>query len=272
MSPEQCLGSAIDPRSDVYACGVVLYQLLTGKPPFTGNTPAEILFKQTDDPPLPPTRLRRTLHPLLEAVVLRALAKTADARQQTARQLRQELEALRPELSSAVPGEPSLPVLFPPEESGDTDVVPVTDTTVSPIAPEPQAASRDRQGPSDSPPPTHRSVALARHAGSSSVSKSNGVPVEPAPFDDEEQEGSRLWMPVEWQRGDVESPTAPRNSAATRAAKAAARRASILEIRRRESQRPLRRLRAIAQSYWMVLVVVAAVGVGFWTARILYHG
>jgi serine/threonine-protein kinase len=91
MSPEQCRASPIDARSDVYSCGILLYQLLTGRVPFTGEHPFEIAMKQVREPPPPPTTYMPGLHPELEKVILTALEKWPAQRQQSARDLRDEL-------------------------------------------------------------------------------------------------------------------------------------------------------------------------------------
>lgn len=91
MSPEQACGEVTDARSDVYACGCTLYELLTGKAPFDDMSALDILAAQVEKAPLPPSALEPTIPPELDAVVLRSLAKAPEARPQTARQLRTEL-------------------------------------------------------------------------------------------------------------------------------------------------------------------------------------
>jgi serine/threonine-protein kinase len=100
MSPEQCRGDAIDPRSDIYSSGVLLYQLLTGRVPFSGKSPVEIAMQQLQQAPPPPSELVLGLHPGLEATVLTALSKWPTARQQSALELKQELEQVLNELAS----------------------------------------------------------------------------------------------------------------------------------------------------------------------------
>ena len=92
MSPEQARGSEIDARSDVYACGICLYELVTGRPPFLGENAAEILIKQLDEMPRPPSQLLKGLDSLIEEIILRAIQKEPQKRQQSARELRVELK------------------------------------------------------------------------------------------------------------------------------------------------------------------------------------
>ncbi len=94
MSPEQARGVEIDARSDVYAAGICLYELVTGRPPFLGDAPADILIKQLDETPKPPSQLSKGLDPLLEEVILRAIQKDPAKRHQSARELRVELKEL----------------------------------------------------------------------------------------------------------------------------------------------------------------------------------
>jgi serine/threonine-protein kinase len=80
LSPEQARGAPVDPRSDLYSLGIVLYEMLTGNVPFTGDTPVEIAMKHLSQVPEPPSMLRPDVPHDLDAVVMRALSKEPDQR------------------------------------------------------------------------------------------------------------------------------------------------------------------------------------------------
>jgi serine/threonine-protein kinase len=92
LSPEQARGGEVDPRSDLYSLGVVLYELLTGKTPFDGETPVEIAMKHLSTTPKPPSKLRPDVPRELDMVVMRALAKNPDDRYQSADEMEADLE------------------------------------------------------------------------------------------------------------------------------------------------------------------------------------
>jgi eukaryotic-like serine/threonine-protein kinase len=91
LSPEQARGAPVDQRSDIYSVGIVLYELLTGKLPFTGETPLEIAMKHLSEVPRPPSALRPEISADLDMIVLRALAKDPEDRFPSAEEMEREL-------------------------------------------------------------------------------------------------------------------------------------------------------------------------------------
>jgi tRNA A-37 threonylcarbamoyl transferase component Bud32 len=87
LSPEQALGKAVDHRSDLYATGCLLYELLTLRPPFTGETPLSVVYQHVQDDPRIPSDVNDRVPPELDGMVLRALAKNPDDRFQSAEEM-----------------------------------------------------------------------------------------------------------------------------------------------------------------------------------------
>ncbi|MGH2362926.1 MAG: AarF/UbiB family protein, partial [bacterium] len=101
MCPEQALGKAADPRSDLYALGCVLYEMLTGAPPFAGSDPAAIIARHLDTPPIPPSARNAGISPELDALVLRCLAKRPADRPESAAVLAEALSQIADAIGAA---------------------------------------------------------------------------------------------------------------------------------------------------------------------------
>jgi len=100
MSPEQVYGSALDPRSDLFSLGVVLYQLATGTLPFTGKTSAALVDHMLHRAPTPPGQLNAAVPGELERIITKALEKDCRLRYQTASDLRSDLALLKRDFDS----------------------------------------------------------------------------------------------------------------------------------------------------------------------------
>jgi serine/threonine-protein kinase len=95
LSPEQAQGQSVDERSDLYSTGCMLFELLTGRPPFLGESPVSIAYQHVGEQPIPPSRFVEGISEDLDAVVIHSLAKPRDARYQSAGEFRADLQAVR---------------------------------------------------------------------------------------------------------------------------------------------------------------------------------
>ena len=92
LSPEQARGERVDSRSDLYSTGCLLYELLTGRPPFTGDSPVAIAYQHVRENPVPPSRVDPDVPAWADAIVLKAMAKSPADRYQTAADMRADLQ------------------------------------------------------------------------------------------------------------------------------------------------------------------------------------
>src|ERR671935_374039 len=148
LSPEQARGSPVDQRSDVYSVGIVLYEMLTGCVPFTGDTPLEIAMKHLSEVPVPPSEVRDDVPDDLDLVVLRALAKDPDDRYQTAEEMDGDLARIQRGMSvSSETADTATAVLAGAGISGAPTIIAPRPTQVAPPQPPPQigrASCRER--------------------------------------------------------------------------------------------------------------------------------
>ncbi|MBM9459909.1 Stk1 family PASTA domain-containing Ser/Thr kinase [Nocardioides sp. zg-536] len=116
LSPEQARGETVDSRSDVYSAGCLLYELLTGRPPFVGDSPVAVAYQHVREPAVPPSRHEPDLTPQIDAIVMKSLAKRVEDRYQSAGAMRADIErylagrpvqAIVPDRTSVAAGAPA---------------------------------------------------------------------------------------------------------------------------------------------------------------------
>ena len=141
LSPEQARGESVDSRSDVYSAGCLLYELLTGRPPFVGDSPVAVAYQHVREPAVPPSNHDADLTRDIDVIVMKALAKRVEDRYQSAAQMRADIERY-------LGGRPVSAVLPPPSEESATSATAAVAATRS------TTDTADRQRPV--PPVDHR--------------------------------------------------------------------------------------------------------------------
>jgi eukaryotic-like serine/threonine-protein kinase len=106
LSPEQARGEQVDARSDLYSTGCLLYELLTGRPPFVGDSPVSVAYQHVREEPVPPSHLDPDLPAAADAIVLKALTKDREQRYQSA-------DEMRADIQRALHGRPVAPPVAP---------------------------------------------------------------------------------------------------------------------------------------------------------------
>ncbi|MFD8620822.1 protein kinase [Streptomyces sp. NPDC059513] len=143
MAPEQAMGGAVGPYTDLYALGIVLHELLSGDVPFAGSTALGVLHRHLYEPPVPVRQSRPEIPAALEALVLRLLAKDPQERPASAQEVYEELAPLLPKHGApAGPLDPTRPFLRPHAPWPDRAATPAT----SPVPPSVSVPSQAQAG------------------------------------------------------------------------------------------------------------------------------
>ena len=148
LSPEQARGETVDSRSDVYSTGCLLYELLTGRPPFVGDSPVAVAYQHVRENPAPPSDHDDQLDAVIDAIVLKSLAKRVEDRYQSSAAMRADIERYL----AGHPVQAAPPPMAPTEDVApsvhSTQLIPTTTATGLPAAAgvPPERNQRSRTG------------------------------------------------------------------------------------------------------------------------------
>ncbi|MBC7593681.1 MAG: Stk1 family PASTA domain-containing Ser/Thr kinase [Kineosporiaceae bacterium] len=129
LSPEQARGETVDARSDIYSTGCLLYELLTGRPPFVGDSPVSVAYQHVREEARPPSQLNPDVGANIDAIVAKSLAKRTDDRYQSAADMRKDIERL-------IAGHP-----IEAPTAATAAIAGATSTMIAPVLPPPSTAT-----------------------------------------------------------------------------------------------------------------------------------
>src|SRR6201986_2220345 len=136
LSPEQARGERVDARSDLYSTGCLMYELLTGRPPFTGDSPVAIAYQHVRENPVPPSQRDPSLPPWADSIVLKAMAKLPDDRYQSAAEMQADIQRAASGMQVAASIQPPTRIDYyeqqRTQQMGQQTMMGVAPTTVSP--------------------------------------------------------------------------------------------------------------------------------------------
>ncbi|MFL5354739.1 protein kinase domain-containing protein [Archangium sp.] len=160
MAPEQARGQPVGPMTDLYALGVVAFEMITGRLPFTGTSPVDLLMKHVDARPPKPSEFLPGVPAALDAFILQMLTKDPEARPGSAEQLRRQLQRLRDTLAAQPQAAQVKPTVPEYSVTADPELLPPLEPTrPEPTPPRPEPVKPEPEAPrANAPPPSGSSM------------------------------------------------------------------------------------------------------------------